>query len=283
MHTVLAAHAVPPEFAGRADAYVDLVCDEILPALAGRPPADFCDVFCDRGAFTVAQARRVLERARELGYGLKIHAEEIAHTGGARLAAELGCVSADHLEHVTGEDIVALYEAGVVAVLLPGTSYTLRCGYAPARAMLEVGLEIALATDFNPGSCYCENLQTAISLACQEGGLTPDEAIRAATLGGAAAIGRADRARQPRGRQGVRPDRPRQRHPPRAALPLRREPRRRGGHRWPPRHARGRRLRRRTSTTSTIATSTGTTMSSAATAAAAIRVTFTESEGEARP
>ena len=123
VHTVLAAHTVPPEFAGRSDAYVDLVCDEILPALAGE--ADFCDVFCDEGAFTVEQSRRVLERARELGYGLKIHAEQLARTGGAALAAELGCVSADHLERATAEDCAALAAAGVVAVLLPGTSYTL--------------------------------------------------------------------------------------------------------------------------------------------------------------
>lgn len=188
LHTVLAAHTVPPEFAGAPDAYLDLVCDEILPALAGE--ARFCDVFCDEGAFTVAQARRVLTRASELGLGLKIHAEQLAHTGGALLAAELGCVSADHLERATADDCRALAVAGVTAVLLPGTSYTLRMPYAPARALLDAGVEIALATDFNPGSSYCENLQMAVSLACQEGGLTPDEALRAATLGGAAAIGR---------------------------------------------------------------------------------------------
>jgi imidazolonepropionase len=188
IHTLLSAHAVPPEFAGRADAYVDLVCDEILPALAGE--AEFCDVFCDEGAFTVEQARRVLTRAREFGLGLKIHAEQLARTGGAQLAAELGCMSADHLERATADDCRALAATGVTAVLLPGTSYTLRMPYAPARALLDAGVEIALATDFNPGSSYCENLQMAISLACQEGGLTPDEALRAATLGGAAAIGR---------------------------------------------------------------------------------------------
>ncbi len=187
-YTVLAAHAVPPEYAGRADAYVGLVCDEILPALAAR--ADFCDVFCDAGAFTVDQARRVLERARALGYGLKLHAEEIARTGGAALAAETKCVSADHLEHADGDDIAALRAAGVVAVVLPGTSYTLRLEPAPARAMLDAGLEVAIATDFNPGSSYCENMQLVVSLACQQAGFTPAEALRAATLGGAAAIGR---------------------------------------------------------------------------------------------
>ena len=123
MHTVLAAHLTPEEYAGRDDEYIVLVCDEILPALAGQ--AEFVDVFCDEGAFTVAQSRRVLEAGRALGYRLKIHAEELAHTGGTALAAELGAVSADHLIHITGEDIAALRAASTVAVLLPGTSYTL--------------------------------------------------------------------------------------------------------------------------------------------------------------
>jgi imidazolonepropionase len=187
VHTVLAAHLTPDEYAGRDDDYITLVCDEILPALAGR--AEFADVFCDEGAFTVAQSRRVLEAGRALGYRLKIHAEELAHTGGTALAASLGAVSADHLIHITGEDIAALRESGTVAVLLPGTSYTLHTTYAPAKELLAAGVTIALATDFNPGSCYSENLQMAVSLACQEGRLTPAEALRAATLGGAAALG----------------------------------------------------------------------------------------------
>ncbi len=187
VHTVLAAHLTPEEYSGRDDEYIDLVCDEILPALAGR--AEFADVFCDEGAFTVEQSRRVLEAGRAAGFRLKIHAEELAHTGGTALAAELGAVSADHLIHITGEDIAALRASGTVAVLLPGTSYTLHTTYAPARELLDAGVTIALATDFNPGSCYCENLQLMISLACQEQRLTPAEALRAATLGGAAALG----------------------------------------------------------------------------------------------
>jgi imidazolonepropionase len=187
VHTVLAAHLTPEEYAGRDDDYVGLVCDEILPALAGQ--AEFVDVFCDEGAFTVAQSRRVLEAGRALGYRLKIHAEELAHTGGTALAAELGAVSADHLIHISGDDVAALRAAGTVAVLLPGTSYTLHTTYAPARELLRAGVTIALATDFNPGSCYSENLQLAISLACQEDRLTPAEALRAATMGGAAALG----------------------------------------------------------------------------------------------
>jgi imidazolonepropionase len=187
VHTVLAAHLTPEEYAGRDDEYITLVCDEILPALAGQ--AEFVDVFCDEGAFSVAQARRVLEAGRAFGYRLKMHAEELAHTGGTALAASLGAVSADHLIHIDGEDIAALKEAGTVAVLLPGTSYTLHTTYAPAKELLAAGVTIALATDFNPGSCYSENLQMAISLACQEDRLTPAEALRAATLGGAAALG----------------------------------------------------------------------------------------------
>ncbi|HUK78120.1 MAG TPA: imidazolonepropionase, partial [Thermoleophilia bacterium] len=185
--TVLGAHFTPPEFGGRDDRYIDLVCEEMLPALRGR--ADFVDVFCDEGAFTVAQSRRVLEVGKTLGFGLKIHADELARSGGSLLAAELGCISADHLVHAGPEQIAALRDAGVVAVLLPGTSFTLHQSYARAREMLEAGLQIALATDFNPGTCYCENLQQMIALACQEMRLTPAQALRAATAGGAAALG----------------------------------------------------------------------------------------------
>jgi len=187
VHTVLAAHLTPEEYAGCDDEYIDLVCSQILPPLAGQ--AGFVDVFCDEGAFTVEQARRVLEAGRALGYRLKIHAEELAHTGGTELAAALGAVSADHLIHITADDIAALRQSGTVAVLLPGTSYTLHTTYAPAKELLTAGVTVALATDFNPGSCYSENLQMAISLACQEDRITPAEALRAATLGGAAALG----------------------------------------------------------------------------------------------
>jgi imidazolonepropionase len=185
--TLLGAHFTPPEFAGRDDDFVAYVCDDMLPGLRGR--ADFVDVFCDEGAFSVAQSRRVLEAGKTLGFGLKVHADELARSGGSLLAAELGCVSADHLVHAGPAEIAALRDAGVVAALLPGTSFTLHQAYAPAREMLDAGLEIALATDFNPGTCYCENLQQVIALACQEMRLTPAQALRAATVGGAAALG----------------------------------------------------------------------------------------------
>jgi imidazolonepropionase len=134
----------------------------------------------------------VLLAGRAAGLGLRIHADELARSGGSMLAAELGCASADHLIHATWEEIAAMKTAGVVAVLLPGTSYTLGIEFAPARAFLEAGVAIALATDFNPGTCDCENSQMMISLACQGMKLTPDEALYAATFGGAAALRRGD-------------------------------------------------------------------------------------------
>lgn len=188
--TFLGAHFVPPEYEGRADEYVDLVCEEMVPACA--PLARWCDVFCDEGAFSVEQAGRVLQAARSAGLGLRIHADEMARSGGSLLAAELGCASADHLIHAGDVEVEALRRAGVVAVMLPGTSYTLGVRFAPARAFLDAGVTLALATDYNPGSCNCENVQLVISLACQGMRLTPDEAVFAATRGGAAALRRDD-------------------------------------------------------------------------------------------
>ena len=189
-YTFLGAHFVPPEYAGRADDYVGLVCEEMIPACASL--ASWCDVFCDEGAFTVEQSRRVFLAARQAGLGLRIHADEMARSGGSLLAAALGCASADHLIHATWEEIQALRQAGVVATMLPGTSYTLGVQFAPARAFLEAGVTLALATDYNPGSCNSENLQLMVSLACQGMKLTPDEAVYAATRGGAAALRRDD-------------------------------------------------------------------------------------------
>jgi len=190
VYTQLAAHSLPAEWAGRDDEFIDYICNDVTPALAGQ--TEFIDVFCDEGAFTVAQSRRVLETGLAHGYRVKIHAEELAHSGGAALAAELGAVSADHLIFATAEDIASLRAAGTTPVLLPGTSYTLHTSYAPARAFLDAGATIALATDFNPGTCNCENLQLIVSLACQEMRLTPDEALYAATMGGATALGLQD-------------------------------------------------------------------------------------------
>ncbi len=188
--TFLGAHTVPPEYAGRREAYVDLVVEEMLPSFVGL--ARFCDVFCEREAFTSEECRRILTKASELGYGLKIHADQLSPSGGARLAAELGATSADHLDFASDEDLIALRDAGVVATLLPGCSYTLRTPYPSARRFLDLGLAVALATDFNPGTSYCENMQTIIGLAMSAMNMSLDEALAAATINGARALGLQD-------------------------------------------------------------------------------------------
>ena len=184
--TFLGAHTVPPEYQGRSDEYVTLIVEEMLPSFVGL--ARFCDVFCEREAFTVEQSRRILSRAKELGYQLKLHADQLSPSGGAKLAAELGAVSADHLDYASDADLDALRDAGVVATLLPGCSYTLRSPYPPARRFLDHGLHVALATDFNPGTSYCENMQTIIGLAMSSMGMTLEEALTAATINGARAL-----------------------------------------------------------------------------------------------
>jgi imidazolonepropionase len=158
----------------------------MLPSFVGL--ARFCDVFCEREAFTDEECRRILTRARELGYQLKIHADQLTPSGGARLAAELGAVSADHLDYATDADLDALRDAGIVATLLPGCSYTLRSPYPQARRFLDRGLRVALATDFNPGTSYCENMQTMIGLAMSSMDMTLEEALTAATINGARAL-----------------------------------------------------------------------------------------------
>lgn len=191
--TFLGAHTLPPEYRGASDGretYVNLICEEMLPAFAGR--ARFCDVFCESTAFTVAETRRILTRARDLGYRLKLHANQLGASGGARLAAEFGCVSADHLDFATDDELRLLAEAGVVATLLPGCSFTLSTPYPAARRYENAGLRVALATDFNPGTSYCENMQMMVALAVSNMGMTLDQALTAATLGGAAALGMRD-------------------------------------------------------------------------------------------
>jgi len=184
--TFLGAHTVPPEYQGRRDEYVTLIVEEMLPSFVGL--ARFCDVFCEREAFTAEECRRILTRARELGYQLKIHADQLTPSGGARLAAELGAISADHLDYATDADLDAMRDAGVVATLLPGCSYTLRSPYPQARRFLDRGLRVALATDFNPGTSYCENMQTMIGLAMSSMDMTLEEALTAATINGARAL-----------------------------------------------------------------------------------------------
>jgi imidazolonepropionase len=189
--TFLGAHAVPAEFAGRADEYVDLVVEEMLPAVAALDdPPRYCDVFCEEGAFSVAQSRRVLEAAQGLGMGVKIHVDEFKPLGGTRLAVELGATSADHLVCTPEDEIELLAQSETIAVALPGTPFGLgHHDYTPARALIEAGGAVALATDCNPGTCWCESMQFVLALACRYMGLTPAEAISAATINAAHAVG----------------------------------------------------------------------------------------------
>lgn len=190
--TFLGAHAVPPEFAGRADDYVQHIIDDMLPAVAAQGIAEFCDVFTDAGFFSVEQSERLLRAAAAHGLGLKVHADEIARIGATAMAARVKAISADHCEHTVLEDMLAMRDAGVIATLLPGTAYTLRLPYPDARTMIDNGLVVALATDCNPGSCYCENMQMILSLACMGMAMSIEEAITAATLHGARALGLQD-------------------------------------------------------------------------------------------
>ncbi len=192
--TLLAAHVVPPEYVGDRDGYVWLVCEEIIPAAAEEGLARFCDVFVEEGAFTAAEARRVLEAGRAHGMGAKLHVDQLRDGGGAALAAELGAVSADHLEHVSPSGIRALADAGTVGVSLPLASLYLDGPPAPARRMLRAGARVAVATDFNPGSAPSFHLPLAMTLSCLRGGLTPAEALDGATRVAARACGEEERA-----------------------------------------------------------------------------------------
>lgn len=193
--TCLAAHAFPERAraseAARA-AYIEEICEEILPAVVAEGLADYADVFCDRGAFTKAEAAKVLDKAVALGLALRLHANEFGHTGGAELAAERGAASADHLLYLSDEERAALREAGVVATLLPGTSLVLGKPHADGRALIDAGVAVAVATDCNPGSCAIENLAMVLALACYGCKLTPAEAVVAATHNAAASLGLAD-------------------------------------------------------------------------------------------
>ena len=192
--TFLGAHVVPPEFRRRPDAYVDALVHQWIPRIAAAGLAEFCDVYCDRGAFTVAQARRILTAARACGMKLRIHAEQLARTGAARLAVELRVASADHLEKISRGDIRALAGSDVACTLLPGCCFHLGLArYAPARALIEAGAIVALATDFNPGTSPTLNMQMMLSLACTQMRMTPAEAIAAATINAAYSLGRQDR------------------------------------------------------------------------------------------
>lgn len=190
--TFLGAHALPPEYQGRDEEYIDFLINEMLPLVSEQNLAENCDIFCERGVFTVEQSRRLLKAAQTLGLGAKIHADEIVPFGGAELAGELRALSADHLLHASDAGIRAMATNNVVATLLPLTAFCLREPYARGREMIDAGCAVALATDLNPGSCCSGSIPLTFALACLYMNLSIEEAITAMTLNGAAALNRAD-------------------------------------------------------------------------------------------
>jgi len=184
--TLLAAHVVPPEFADDREGYVDLVAQTMIPASVGI--ARFADVFCDRGAFSVPQARKILEAAAKHGLLLKLHANQLENIGAVQLGVELGCVSVDHCTHLSPADIAALAESETVATLVPGAEFSTRSKYPDARALIDAGATVALATDCNPGSSFTTSMPFVIALAVREMQMTPAEALWSATRGGASAL-----------------------------------------------------------------------------------------------
>lgn len=192
--TFLGAHDIPAEHRGDPRAYVDLVVEEMLPAVRERGLAEYCDVFTESHVFGLADSRRILERAASLGFGLRLHADQLSPLGGAQLAAELGAATADHLEFITPAGIEALARARVIPVLCPVVPLYLRIAQeAPARAILDAGLAPALSTDFNPGSCYLQSLPEVITWASLRYRMTSAEALTGATLNAACSLGRGDR------------------------------------------------------------------------------------------
>lgn len=191
--TFMGAHAWPKEFQGDEDGYVDFLINTALPKIKENDLAEYVDVFTEKGVFSVEQSHRIFKKAKELGFKLRIHADEINTLGGAELAAKLGAASADHLLMVSDQGIKELADSDVIPILLPGTAFALRKSYAPARKMLGAGLPIALATDFNPGSCPTANLALVMSIACLYMAMTPEEVFHAVTINAAYSLGRSDR------------------------------------------------------------------------------------------
>lgn len=184
--TFLGAHAVPKEYKGRTSEYIDLMIREMLPAAKGK--AKFCDIFTEKNVFEIEDSRRFLTAARDAGFKLKLHADEIVTLGGAELAAEMGAVSADHLLHVSDEGVRRMAEKGTVATLLPLTAFALKEPFAPARKFIDAGAAVALATDLNPGSCFSGSIPLTIALACIYMNMSIEETITALTINGAAAL-----------------------------------------------------------------------------------------------
>lgn len=187
--TFMGGHAFPQEFSDDHDGYVNLICNEMIPAVAAQGIAVFNDVFCERGYFTVAQSKRILETGKKYGLKPRLHADEFVDSGAAELAGEVGAISADHLMAVSADGINVLVENNVIATLLPGTTFFLgKSTYAPARELINSGIMLSLATDFNPGSCYIQSMPFIMTLACMHLGMTVEESFQAATYHGAKAL-----------------------------------------------------------------------------------------------
>jgi imidazolonepropionase len=187
--TLLAAHEVPPEFRADRDGWVRIVAEQIVPRVAAQGLARFCDVFCEEGVFTVDESRRILQAAQRAGMALRVHADELARSGGALLAAELGAASADHLLFIGTEEIAAMAKAGTTAVILPGTAWWMRSRRAPARDLVSAGVAVAVASDANPGTCCTESLAAVAVHACLDSGLSVEETLTGMTLNAAASLG----------------------------------------------------------------------------------------------
>ncbi|SHE77482.1 imidazolonepropionase [Seinonella peptonophila] len=188
--TFMGAHAIPEEYKGDSEAFVQIVIEEMLPEVKARGLAEFCDVFCEKGVFTVEESRRILTAAQKLGFGLKIHADEIESLGGAELAGELNCISAEHLLAASDKGLQAMADHGVIAVCLPATSFNLGVSPARVRRMIELNLAVALSTDYNPGSSPTESPQMVMTLGCLQLKMTPEEVLTAMTINAAYAINR---------------------------------------------------------------------------------------------
>ena len=187
--TFLGAHAIPPEYKANPDNYIDLICNEMIPAVAEQGIAKYCDVFCENGYFSVTQARKILTTAKNHGLVPRLHADEFEDSGAAELAAEVGATSADHLMAVSDIGIQKLADANVTATLLPGTTFSLRStNYAPAKKLINAGVKIALATDYNPGSCHIQSMPFIVSLACIYLGMSVEDALMAATYNSASTL-----------------------------------------------------------------------------------------------
>jgi len=191
--TFLGAHEVPLEYKNRSDEYIQYLIKKVLPEIKSRKLADFVDIFCEKGVFTAEQSRLYLQAARDMGFGVRMHADEFHDTDGASVAVDVGAMSADHLLSISESNIRKIAESSTVATLLPGTALFLGKPFPPGRKLLDAGAAVAIATDFNPGSCFCESMPFMINLAVCQCGFTIEEAITAATINGAAALGMGER------------------------------------------------------------------------------------------